>query len=141
MANPSNHEIESVIEKLSRDDFQMSDQELVTLLWITSQDGPDTLEKAQFALQLTLDIEQMVQHMRRSISNESRRNPTFNARLLPLYKQYEASFQSFGLDLFYRVCKTLLQDSWIYMDHTQPEDPPLESSELQPNCSCDDIEF
>jgi hypothetical protein len=71
MANPSNHEIEVVIGKLSRDDFQMSDQELITLLWITSQDGPDTLEKAQFALQLTVDIEQMVQDIRRSISNES----------------------------------------------------------------------
>lgn len=124
---PSDAEVSVVIRKLFTDDFPMTDEEVATLLWITSQDGPDTLEKAKFALALAFEIEHMVLELQRSIREDSRRNPpTFNARLIPLYEQYVASLQDTRMGLFYRACKTLLEDSWIYMDHDTETEPPVD---------------
>ncbi len=122
MADPSDQEIETVLRKLSQEDFTITDQELETLLWITAQDGPDALEKAEFSLRFTLPIERMARSFHRCIWVESRRNPVFNARLLPLFDDYEASLLSSRMVLFCRVCKTLLEDSPMCMERQEPPD-------------------
>lgn len=138
MIHPSYNELSVVFDKLMHNDFRMSDRQLVTLLWITSLNGVDAQQKAEAALHLVVSIEQMVQDIHSDIQAECSRNPVFSARLIPLYEAYETSIQDTRMELFYRICRALIEDTWIFNDFIFAQEPP---EQLELNFDLDSGEF
>jgi len=121
-----------IIRKLLYEYDELSAEEVTTLLWVMEQDGPDAQQKAIFAFLFTIDIDRSIYELQKKVQEDSRKNPTFNARLLPLYDQFFGSLQQSRTNLFYQVCTTILQDSWIcsFMDDEIPDILPIRQSEV-----------
>ena len=133
--------VSAVVKKLSTDTYELSEPELTTLMWMMGQDSPEAHAKAVFAFNLTFDIDFMINELQQVVREDARKRPSFNARLKPLYEQYFASLQGYRLKLFYRVCKTILQDSWIFTAYECAEYPRAEYPFTQLEFSFYDDDF
>jgi hypothetical protein len=124
---------EPIAVKLFQDDKALSVQELDTLMWMLLQDSRDAHEKGVFAFQFISRLEPIICDLEKQVQVESRRNQTFNARLLPLYDQYFSDWRDSRLQLFFDVCRTILEDSWISMflvPLERPDDSELKQLEF-----------
>ena len=120
----------AIVEKLRKNDPVWSDGEVGRLMWMLSQDGPDSRRKGEFAMHLSCNMRGLVDRLETLVMADSHGNPAFNARLLPLYRSYLGPLKDIPMRLFCDVCRTILEDSEFFYDCDQ--DPGDDDSAPQP---------
>lgn len=106
-----NCKYEHIIRKLQRSHMSWSPEETVLLLQMISLDGPEALEKAEFAINMIGTIHTMADNLSNLVDKESRQRPLYNARLLPLYRRYVHQLKNSGIRLCMAAFRLMLEET------------------------------
>jgi hypothetical protein len=115
-AGPRDIPDSAIVDKLQAMDPVWSDGEVGKLMSMLSQDGPDSRSKGEFALHLSCNMMGLANQLENLVAADSKRNPAFNARLLPVYRSYIEPLKDIPMLLFCDVCRTILEDSEFFYD-------------------------